>query len=72
MNRRKKKINVSQIVLAAFLLLLGLICVYPMWYTFIVSFSDKAKVTALLIIVIFSILHNDCCFKKITMSFWDR
>ena len=46
MNRRKKKINVSQIVLAAFLLLLGLICVYPMWYTFIVSFSDKAKVTA--------------------------
>lgn len=44
--RKKKKISVSQIILAALLLLLGLICVYPMWYTFIVSFSDKAKVTA--------------------------
>lgn len=40
------KIDVYQIILSTILMLLGLICVYPMWYTFIISFSDKAKVTA--------------------------
>lgn len=44
--KKKARIQGSQLVLCFFLLLLGLICVYPMWYTFIVSFSDKAKVTA--------------------------
>lgn len=43
---KKLRINGYQILLCFCLILLGLTCVYPMWYTFIVSFSDKARVTA--------------------------
>ena len=40
----KKKITKGHIVIVAVLILLSLICLYPMWYTLIVSFSDKAYV----------------------------
>ena len=40
----KKKLTKGHVAIVAVLILLSLICFYPMWYTLIISFSDKAYV----------------------------
>ena len=40
----RKKITKGHIVIVVLLVLLAVICFYPLWYTLIVSFSDKAYV----------------------------
>ena len=40
----RKKITKGHVVIVIVLILLALICLYPMWYTLIVSFSGKAYV----------------------------
>lgn len=40
----RKKLTKGHVVIVVVLILLALICFYPMWYTLIISFSDKANV----------------------------
>ena len=40
----KKKITVPHIIITIVLILMALLCLYPMWYTFICSISDRAYV----------------------------
>lgn len=40
----KKKLTKGHVVIVVILIIAAIICFYPMWYTFIVSFSDKAYV----------------------------
>lgn len=40
----KKKITKGHVVIVVVLVLLSLLCLYPMWYTLILSFSDKSYV----------------------------
>ena len=40
----RKKLTKGHIAIVVVLILLALICFYPMWYTLIISFSDKANV----------------------------
>lgn len=40
----KKKVSVGHVLIIVVLLILAFLCVYPMWYTVIVSFSDKIPV----------------------------
>lgn len=40
----KKKLTKGNIVIVVILIIAAIICLYPMWYTFIISFSDKAYV----------------------------
>nr|WP_300815242.1 carbohydrate ABC transporter permease [uncultured Acetatifactor sp.] len=40
----KKKMTVSHIIIVVVLILMALICLYPMWYTLICSVSDRAYV----------------------------
>lgn len=42
----KKKITVGHAVIVGILILLALVSIYPMWYTLIVSLSDKVPVEA--------------------------
>lgn len=43
---KMKKISGHQVILCALLIMMAVVCVYPMWYTLIISFSDKSKVMA--------------------------
>lgn len=43
---RKKKMTKGHIAIVVILLVLSAICLYPMWYTVIMSFSDKVYVDA--------------------------
>lgn len=45
-HRRRAKISWFQVLICLFLIAIALVCVYPMWYTLIISISDKAKVMA--------------------------
>ena len=45
-HRRLAKISWFQVLICLFLIAMALVCVYPMWYTLIISISDKAKVMA--------------------------
>lgn len=42
----KRKITISYVIIIAILILLAVVSLYPIWYTVIVSFSDKAQVNA--------------------------
>ena len=41
-----RKPSVSTIVIVAVLIMAALICIYPLWYTLIMSFSNKSRVAA--------------------------
>ena len=42
----KKKMTIGHIAIIVILILLAVICFYPMWYTFIISLSDRTPVDA--------------------------
>ena len=42
----RNKITAPRVIIAVFLVIAALLCVYPMWYTLAVSFSSKAAVSA--------------------------
>lgn len=42
----RKKISPANVIIMGILFILVLLCLYPIWYTLIVSFSDKAAVSA--------------------------
>ena len=42
----KKKMTAGHVIIIAVLILLALICLYPMWYTLICSISDRVHVEA--------------------------
>ena len=46
MTKKKQKLTGGHAVIIIVLILLALICFYPMWYTLIMSFSDKGYVDA--------------------------
>ena len=46
MTKKKQKLTGGHAVIIIVLILLALICFYPMWYTLIMSFSDKVYVDA--------------------------
>ena len=40
----KKKVSIGHVLIVAVLIFLAILCLYPMWYTLVVSFSDKIPV----------------------------
>lgn len=48
----RTRLSVSQFIISAVLIAGAVICFYPLWYTLIVSFSDKSKVAAGYVVLI--------------------
>lgn len=50
-SKKRFRFSPYSFILSLILIIGALVCVYPMWYALIISFSDKAKVAAGLVII---------------------
>ena len=44
---RKRKLTAGHVVIVVVLIVMAMLCFYPMWYTLILSFSDRVYVDAM-------------------------
>ena len=42
--KRRNRLTTGQVINASVLILLSILCVFPLWYTLIISFSDHVAV----------------------------